>query len=78
MTCSGIYFYEFECIFQGLEGRSRNPVAVLVDLLNHPYDDQDLNSSARGLLNWKHHPEKAIDHVVIGKGKPGGCWQVTA
>ena len=28
------------------------------------------------LLNWKYHPEQAIDHVVLGRGPPGGAWQV--
>ena len=29
------------------------------------------------LLNWKYHAEQAIDHVVLGRGPPGGAWQVT-
>lgn len=62
------------CYTQGLEGRSRNPVSVLVDSLIHPSNGQTSNDSS--LLSWKRHPEKLIDHVVIGKGKPGGCWQV--
>jgi hypothetical protein len=25
-------------------------------------------------LEWKHEPEKRVDHVVIGRGEPGGSW----
>ena len=28
------------------------------------------------LLNWKHEPKHSINHIVLGKGKPGGAWQV--
>jgi uncharacterized protein YpmB len=28
------------------------------------------------LLEWKSNPEKKVDHVVLGRGKPGGIWQV--
>ncbi len=59
---------------QGLEGRSTNPVALLFDTLNHPEADIGLNLPS--LLSWKSHPEHAIDHVVLGRGPPGGSWQV--
>ena len=59
---------------QGLEGRSNNPVALLYDTLNHP--DADTGQDLPSLLTWKHHPEHAIDHVVLGRGPVGGSWQV--
>ncbi|XP_065211519.1 oxidative stress-induced growth inhibitor 2-like [Planococcus citri] len=65
---------DLDMLSQGLEGRSRNPVSVLVDNLNHPFDDQDLTNNDRCLIEWKHN-SSCIDHVIIGKGKPGGSWQ---
>ena len=59
---------------QGLEGRSTNPVALLFDTLNHP--DADTGQDLPSLLTWKHHADHAIDHVVLGRGHPGGSWQV--
>ena len=59
---------------QGLEGRSSNPVALLYDILSHP--DADTGQDFPSLLNWRFHPEQAIDHVVLGRGPPGGSWQV--
>jgi len=29
------------------------------------------------LLEWRYEPAKAIDHMVLGKSKPGGSWQVS-
>uniref|UniRef100_T1J4X7 FAD/NAD(P)-binding domain-containing protein n=1 Tax=Strigamia maritima TaxID=126957 RepID=T1J4X7_STRMM len=58
---------------EGLEGRSSNPVSVLFDLLNHP--DADLGLQLPSTLQWLYHSDKAFDHVVIGRGKPGGSWQ---
>lgn len=59
---------------QGLEGRSNNPVSLLMDTLNHPC--ADLGLELPSLLEWHHHPECQVDHIVIGKGPPGGSWQV--
>jgi len=58
---------------EGLEGRSSNPVALLYDILSHP--DADTGQDFPSLLNWRFHPEQAIDHVVLGRGPPGGSWQ---
>lgn len=67
----------FGFFFQGLVGRSNNPISVLADNLSHPYDDQNMNNSGETLINWKYHTDKmVVDHVVLGKGKPGGSWQV--
>ena len=27
---------------------------------------------------WVHHPDKRLDHVVLGRGGPGGVWQSLA
>jgi hypothetical protein len=62
-------------LLQGCEGRSTNPVSVMFDCLAHP--DADLGVERPSLLSWRQRPELAVDHVVLGKGKPGGCWQVT-
>jgi hypothetical protein len=48
-------------------------VSLLFDTLNHP--QADLGLELPSLLNWKNHWDKAIDHVVLGKGPPGGAWQ---
>ncbi|XP_022188447.1 oxidative stress-induced growth inhibitor 1 [Nilaparvata lugens] len=58
---------------QGLEGRSSNPVSLLVDALLHPWADQGLNLPP--LVDWQYVPEYTIDHVVLGKSMPGGAWQ---
>jgi len=60
-------------MFQSLEGRSSNPVALLFDILNHP--QADLGLELPSLLTWKHNSNRAIDHVVLGRGPPGGAWQ---
>lgn len=58
---------------EGLEGRSPNPVALLLDALCRP--DADLGVDNPSLLEWKFEKEHAIEHVVLGKGKAGGAWQ---
>jgi hypothetical protein len=58
----------------GLEGRTSNPVALLVDALCNP--DADIGANQPSLLRWEFHPEKAIPHVVLGLHDEGGVWQV--
>ncbi|KAJ9593171.1 hypothetical protein L9F63_015268, partial [Diploptera punctata] len=58
---------------QGLEGRSSNPVSLLMDTLIHPC--ADLGLELPSLLEWRYHPECQVDHIVLGKGPPGGSWQ---
>ena len=60
--------------FQGLEGRSTNPVSILFDALSHP--DADLGDDKPSLLNWQYRQDLKVDHVVLGKGCPGGAWKV--
>lgn len=64
----------FCVVYQGLEGRSNNPVSLLFDSLFRPCADMGMDSDS--LLHWQHHPDKYVDHVVLGKGPPGGSWQV--
>lgn len=56
----------------GLEGRSINPVSVLMDTLQHP--DADFGCEAESCLEWKSVPHREVDHVVLGQGSPGGTW----
>ena len=61
-----------ELICNGLEGRSINPVSVLLDTLQHP--EADFGSDLPSCLTWKKIPGKEIDHVVLGQGDVGGSW----
>ena len=65
---------DLEFLSSGLEGRSSNPVALLFDNLTHP--DADIGMENASILEWRHHTEKALDHVVLGKMPVGGAWQV--
>lgn len=56
----------------GLQGRSFNPVSVLMDTLQHP--EADFGTEHPSTLSWKHRPDKVVNHIVIGKGLPGGAW----
>lgn len=58
----------------GLEGRTSNPVALLVDALSNP--DADFGADVPSLLKWEFNPENAIPHVVLGVNDDGGVWQV--
>ncbi|XP_066138036.1 oxidative stress-induced growth inhibitor 1-like isoform X1 [Euwallacea fornicatus] len=56
---------------QGLEGRSTNPVSLLMDALLHPC--ADLGLDLQPLVEFK-PAGKEIDHLVLGRGPPGGSW----
>ncbi|GFT07326.1 oxidative stress-induced growth inhibitor 1 [Nephila pilipes] len=58
---------------EGLEGRSMNPVSVLFDTLVRPQADLGIENPS--VISWKYNSEKALNHVVLGKGIPGGSWQ---
>ena len=73
--CSFFEYSRFESIYQGLEGRSTNPVSVLFDALAHP--DADLGVEQPSLLEWRFRDDLQVDHVVLGKGQPGGAWKVS-
>lgn len=64
---------DLDYLSEGLEGRSLNPVSVLFDTLNHPQADLGIENPS--VISWKHCPSQQIDHVVLGKGVPGGSWQ---
>ena len=50
------------------------PVNVLLDTLVRPSIDID-ESSTISNIEWRHVPEKAVPHLVLGKPtKPGGQW----
>ncbi|XP_057325558.1 oxidative stress-induced growth inhibitor 2-like [Microplitis mediator] len=68
---------ELEILATGVEGRGTcRPLALLLDQLQHPCVDAGLNLP--GLLSWRsaeHFPQqKVVNHVVLGKGPPGGAW----
>ncbi|KAI3369712.1 hypothetical protein L3Q82_024550, partial [Scortum barcoo] len=63
---------DLEYLCEGLEGRSSNPVAVLFDSLLLP--DSDFGLEHTSPLEWRYEPERAIPHLVLGKGPPGGAW----
>ncbi|CAO1442984.1 unnamed protein product [Diamesa tonsa] len=56
----------------GLEGRTSNPVSLLLDNLVHP--GADIAMDLPSMVEYKYHIDKKIDHVVLGKGLPGGSW----
>ncbi|XP_041970369.1 oxidative stress-induced growth inhibitor 1-like [Aricia agestis] len=58
---------------EGLEGRSQNPIPLLFDNLLRPGADVGLQQES--LIEWRYDVDKQIDHVVLGKGPPGGAWQ---
>jgi len=64
---------DLEFLSDGLEGRSNNPVSLLFDALQKP--GADLGLEQPSLLQWRSISEKKVDHVVLGRGKPGGIWQ---
>lgn len=64
---------DLEELSRGLEGRSCNPVSLLLDALIHP--DADMGSDEPSTLSWLHDPSRVLDHVVIGAGPSGGSWQ---
>ncbi|KAH0567505.1 oxidative stress-induced growth inhibitor 1-like [Cotesia glomerata] len=69
---------ELEILATGVEGRGTcRPLALLMDQLQHPCVDSGLNLP--GLITWKSAEhcsrQKIVNHVVLGKGPPGGAWQ---
>ncbi|KAK9872391.1 hypothetical protein WA026_017849 [Henosepilachna vigintioctopunctata] len=62
---------DLEFLSSGLEGRSTNPISLLVDALLQPCADIGLEMDS--LIEFR-KDGKEIDHVVLGKGPPGGSW----
>uniref|UniRef100_A0A3Q0RVM1 Oxidative stress induced growth inhibitor family member 2 n=1 Tax=Amphilophus citrinellus TaxID=61819 RepID=A0A3Q0RVM1_AMPCI len=63
---------DLEYLSEGLEGRSRNPVAVLFDTLLHP--NADFGYKFPSVLQWRRDKQQHIPHLVLGRGTPGGAW----
>ena len=72
LNYSAIFLQDLEYVSEHLEGRSRNPVSVLFDSLMRP--NADIGEDHAPTLSWQHDPSRAISHVVIGSGRPGGAW----
>ena len=68
-----IWFQNLQFLSSGMGGRSSSPVAILFDTLTHPY--ADLGQQVPSLLEWK-TGSQSFDHVVLGKRREGGVWQV--
>lgn len=64
--------HDLEQLADGLEGRSTNPVSLLLDSLQNPC--ADIGMTLPSMLHYRRHEERHIDHVVLGKGPPGGSW----
>ncbi|XP_051567792.1 oxidative stress-induced growth inhibitor 1-like [Myxocyprinus asiaticus] len=67
-----LFDQDLEYLCEGVEGRSSNPVAVLFDALLLP--DGDFGVDSASPLIWRYEPQRAIPHLVLGKGPPGGAW----
>ncbi|UJR14789.1 hypothetical protein I4U23_001777 [Adineta vaga] len=69
---NSLFEQDLEFLSDGLEGRSRNPVSLLIDNLTHP--DADLGAHLQSKIKWRHDPSLAIDHTCLGRGGIGGVW----
>ncbi|CAF1361065.1 unnamed protein product [Rotaria sordida] len=69
---SSLLEQDLEFLSNGLEGRSRNPVSLLIDNLIHP--DADLGAHLQSKIKWRHDPQSSIDHICLGRGGIGGIW----
>lgn len=67
-----LYDADLAELAEGLEGRSQNPIPILMDALLRPC--ADLGVQADSLIEWRYESDKQIDHVVLGQGPPGGAW----
>ncbi|XP_072250382.1 oxidative stress-induced growth inhibitor 2 isoform X2 [Leuresthes tenuis] len=63
---------DLEYLSEGLEGRSRNPIAVLFDTLLHP--NADFGYEFPSVLQWRRDKQQHVPHLVLGKATPGGAW----
>ena len=48
---------------------------MLLDALQKP--EADLGLELGSLLEWRQVDEGRVDHLVLGRGQPGGIWQVS-
>lgn len=65
---------DLQYLSEGLEGRSKNPVALLFDTLFHP--NADLGEDNLSTLRWTKDESAACSHIVIGTEQPGGQWHI--
>uniref|UniRef100_A0A8D9DVL6 Oxidative stress-induced growth inhibitor 1 n=1 Tax=Cacopsylla melanoneura TaxID=428564 RepID=A0A8D9DVL6_9HEMI len=75
-TCSKhipLLLQDLEFLSQSMEGRCRNQISNLIDALTHPNSELEINHPS--VLEYQYLPDKFVDHIVIGKGTPGGLWQ---
>ncbi|XP_075044990.1 oxidative stress-induced growth inhibitor 1 [Mixophyes fleayi] len=63
---------DLEYLSEGLEGRSNSPAALLFDTLLKP--DTDFLGDVDSVLSWTLRPDRAIPHLVLGRGPTGGAW----
>nr|XP_022913739.1 oxidative stress-induced growth inhibitor 2-like [Onthophagus taurus]XP_022913740.1 oxidative stress-induced growth inhibitor 2-like [Onthophagus taurus] len=72
-TCIGetLVNLDLDYLSHGLEGRSTNPISLLLDSLSHPC--ADIGLEIEPLIEWRRNGVQ-IDHIVFGKGPPGGSW----
>ncbi|GJQ86957.1 hypothetical protein Trydic_g5171 [Trypoxylus dichotomus] len=66
-----LIYQDLEFLANGLEGRSTNPVSLLLDSLAHPC--ADIGLEIEPLIEWRKNGAE-IEHIVFGKGPPGGSW----
>ncbi|CAG9855923.1 unnamed protein product [Phyllotreta striolata] len=66
-----LLYQDFSLLSSGLEGRSTNRVSLLMDALLHPH--ADMGWDLEPLVEFRKTGAK-IDHIVLGKGPPGGSW----
>ena len=62
--------FDLAALAEGVGARCVNPTAAFVDKLRFPVAD----GGGASLLAFRAHPDRALPHVVIGAGAPGGSW----
>ncbi|KAJ8668884.1 hypothetical protein QAD02_000143 [Eretmocerus hayati] len=77
LACSSGRREQLRDLSADLEGRnSGKPLSLLMDQLQHPSLDAGLDVPP--LVDWigprRHRRHKVVEHVVLGKGPPGGAW----
>lgn len=75
MKLTFLLLQDLEYLSEGLEGRSRNPVAVLFDTLLHP--NADFGYEFPPVLQWRRDKQQHVPHLVLGRATPGGAWHVS-
>ncbi|KAJ0171274.1 hypothetical protein K1T71_012824 [Dendrolimus kikuchii] len=71
-----LYDVDLMELAEGLEGRSQNPIPLLMDNLLRPCADMGIQADS--LIEWRYDVEKQIEHIVLGRGPPGGAWHTFA